>query len=169
MLTPVFHPNIAPHAICIGDHWSPGEPLWSIIARIGEMISYQSYNTRSPLNGEAARWVEHHVEELPLDSVSLMPDDSRSEHRDRDTVAAPPRDGAVQSAPVATAPAPSAVQSETPAAAPAPAVLSGGARFLTCPTCQSTLRLSAEMAGKRIRCPRCQGILRAPAAPEPPQ
>src|SRR5262249_34530482 len=22
MLSPVFHPNIAPHAICIGDHWS---------------------------------------------------------------------------------------------------------------------------------------------------
>src|ERR1051326_3801757 len=21
MLTPVFHPNIAPHVICIGDHW----------------------------------------------------------------------------------------------------------------------------------------------------
>src|ERR1700732_5632820 len=24
MLTPIFHPNIAPHAICIGDHWSAG-------------------------------------------------------------------------------------------------------------------------------------------------
>lgn len=48
MLSPIFHPNIAPHAICIGDHWSPGEPLWSIVARIGEMIAYQSYNTRAP-------------------------------------------------------------------------------------------------------------------------
>ena len=36
MLTPVFHPNIAPHAICIGDHWSAGEPLSGIVARIGE-------------------------------------------------------------------------------------------------------------------------------------
>ncbi len=51
MLTPIFHPNIAPHAICIGDHWSPGEPLSSIVARIGELIAYQSYNTKSPLNG----------------------------------------------------------------------------------------------------------------------
>ena len=76
MLTPIFHPNIAPHAICIGDHWSPGEPLWSIIARIGEMISYQSYNTKSPLNGEAARWVDEHLDELPLDPVSMMPDDA---------------------------------------------------------------------------------------------
>jgi ubiquitin-protein ligase len=75
MLTPIFHPNIAPHAICIGDHWSPGEPLWSIMARIGEMIAYQSYNTKSPLNGEAARWVEEHLEELPLDAVSMMPED----------------------------------------------------------------------------------------------
>src|SRR5437867_4500485 len=36
MLTPVFHPNIAPHAVCIGDHWSAGESLASIVARIGE-------------------------------------------------------------------------------------------------------------------------------------
>ena len=78
MLTPIFHPNIAPHAICIGDHWSPGEPLWSIVARIGEMIAYQSYNTKSPLNGEAARWVDQHVDELPLDPVSMMPDDRRA-------------------------------------------------------------------------------------------
>src|SRR5262245_36376974 len=56
MLTPIFHPNIAPHAICIGDHWSAGESLSSIVARIGELIAYQSYNTKSPLNGEAARW-----------------------------------------------------------------------------------------------------------------
>ena len=72
MLTPIFHPNIAPHAICIGDHWSAGEPLWSIVARIGEMIAYQSYNTKSPLNGEAARWTTENMDRLPLDSVSMM-------------------------------------------------------------------------------------------------
>src|SRR5207253_443864 len=72
MLTPIFHPNIAPHAICIGDHWSAGEPLWSLVARIGEMIAYQSYNTKSPLNGEAARWVDEHVDRLPLDATSLL-------------------------------------------------------------------------------------------------
>jgi ubiquitin-protein ligase len=72
MLTPIFHPNIAPHAICIGDHWSPGEPLWSIVARIGEMIAYQTYNTKSPLNGQAARWVDENLEKLPLDPVSML-------------------------------------------------------------------------------------------------
>ena len=83
MLTPIFHPNIAPHAICIGDHWSPGEPLWSIVARIGEMIAYQSYNTKSPLNGEAARWVDQHLDELPLDPVSMMPDDAGASAAER--------------------------------------------------------------------------------------
>ena len=71
MLTPVFHPNIAPHAICIGDHWSAGEPLWSMVARIGEMIAYQSYNTKSPLNGEAARWVEANQRSTALGSYEL--------------------------------------------------------------------------------------------------
>src|ERR1700722_2526299 len=83
MLTPVFHPNIAPHAICIGDHWSSGESLTSIVARIGELLSYQSYNTKSPLNGEAARWVDENMSQLPLDSVSFVPNDSP-------VVAAPP-------------------------------------------------------------------------------
>jgi ubiquitin-protein ligase len=71
MLTPVFHPNIAPHAICIGDHWSAGQSLASIITRIGEMLSFQSYNVKSPLNGAAARWAEEHAAELPVDSVDL--------------------------------------------------------------------------------------------------
>jgi ubiquitin-protein ligase len=75
MLTPIFHPNIAPHAICIGDHWAAGEPLWSMAARIGEMIAYQSYNTKSPLNGEAARWVEGNLDRLPLDPVSMTLDE----------------------------------------------------------------------------------------------
>src|SRR5262245_12732199 len=75
MLTPIFHPNIAPHAVCIGDHWSAGEPLWSIVARIGELLAFQSYNTKSPLNGEAARWVDENLDRLPLDPVSLVPDE----------------------------------------------------------------------------------------------
>lgn len=71
MLTPVFHPNIAPHAICIGDHWSAGQSLASVITRIGEMLAFQSYNVKSPLNGAAARWAEEHAAELPVDPVDL--------------------------------------------------------------------------------------------------
>src|SRR6478735_238524 len=75
MLSPVFHPNIAPHAICVGDHWGAGESLESIVIRIGEMLAYQSYNVKSPLNGEAARWVEQNKQRVPLDTVSLLPEE----------------------------------------------------------------------------------------------
>jgi ubiquitin-protein ligase len=71
MLTPVFHPNIAPHAICIGDHWSAGESLAALIGRIGELISFQSYNIKSPLNGAAAKWAVEHVDQLPIHKVDL--------------------------------------------------------------------------------------------------
>ena len=67
MLTPVFHPNIAPHAICIGDHWAAGETLPNLVVRIAEILSYQSYNLKSPLNGEAAKWAALHESDLPLD------------------------------------------------------------------------------------------------------
>ena len=71
MITPVFHPNIDPAKICIGDHWSAGQRLAHLIARIGEMIAYQSYNTKSPLNGQAAAWAELNQDKLPLETVDL--------------------------------------------------------------------------------------------------
>ncbi len=61
MLTPVFHPNIAPHAVCVGDDWTAGEPLDNLIQRVGEILGFQSYNTKSPLNGRAAQWVEENL------------------------------------------------------------------------------------------------------------
>jgi ubiquitin-protein ligase len=72
MLTPVFHPNVDPQKICIGDHWSAGESLAHLVVRIAEMICYQSYNVKSPLNGRAAAWAEQHVLELPIQEDDLM-------------------------------------------------------------------------------------------------
>lgn len=71
MITPVFHPNIDPQKICIGDHWNAGQSLLDLIVRIGEMIAYQSYNVKSPLNAKAAMWAEQHETELPLDRTDL--------------------------------------------------------------------------------------------------
>jgi ubiquitin-protein ligase len=162
MLSPIFHPNIAPHAICIGDHWSPGEPLWSIVARIGEMIAYQSYNTKSPLNGEAARWVDQHLDELPLDPVSMMPDDqARSQSEpprpsSRPTQIARPSDRPVNSDPT---PAPAPVLSSSSARLPPPAAVG---REIACPQCGATLQLRPELAGKQVRCLRCKTIFRIP-------
>ncbi len=71
MLTPVFHPNIDPQKICIGDHWSAGQSLVQLILRIGEMICFQSYNTKSPLNAKAAAWAEQQRDRLPLLKADL--------------------------------------------------------------------------------------------------
>lgn len=71
MLTPVFHPNISPDAICIVDHWAAGESLLDIIFRIGEMICYQNYNIKSPRNGEAAKWASENLHRFPLDEIDL--------------------------------------------------------------------------------------------------
>jgi ubiquitin-protein ligase len=74
MLSPVFHPNIAPHTVCIGDHWTAAESLDRLIMRICEMLAYQSYNTKSPLNGEAAQWVESNLGRLPIDNTEFFLD-----------------------------------------------------------------------------------------------
>ena len=37
------------------------------------MIAYQEYNTRSPLNGLAAKWAAEHWKDLPIDSRIVAP------------------------------------------------------------------------------------------------
>jgi len=41
------------------------EGLDDLIIRIGRMIAYQEYNTKSPLNGLAAKWAEQHAQLFP--------------------------------------------------------------------------------------------------------
>ncbi len=71
MITPVFHPNIDPQKICIGDHWSAGQSLAQMVVHIGEMICFQSYNLKSPLNAQAAAWAEQNISTLPLQKADL--------------------------------------------------------------------------------------------------
>jgi ubiquitin-protein ligase len=73
ILGPVFHPNFDANTICIGDFWAASEGLDDLIIRIGRMIAYQEYNTKSPLNGLAAKWGAEHAHLLPVDSRELAP------------------------------------------------------------------------------------------------
>lgn len=75
ILTPIFHPNFDPTTICVGDHWTASERLIDLIIRIGEMITYQAYNLKSPLDGEAAMWADHNNHRLPVDKRDLRPPD----------------------------------------------------------------------------------------------
>lgn len=71
MLTPTFHPNIDASAICIGDHWAAGERLSDLVIRIAEMLAFQAYNIRSPLDATAAMWVDLNPTALPTDTRDL--------------------------------------------------------------------------------------------------
>lgn len=170
MLSPVFHPNIAPHAICVGDHWSAGESLQSIVTRIGEMLAYQSYNVKSPLNGEAARWVEENKSKLPLDTVSMLVDEDERERATR----APSPSATTQARSAAS----TATAAAAPKAAPRPEVATKptappkrsappatSAPSIRCPSCGANYRLSERILGKRVRCARCETSFDVPASP----
>ena len=73
MLTPVFHPNFDDASVCIGDFWAASESLDDLIIRIGRMIAYQEYNTKSPLNGLAAKWAAQNAHLLPVDPRPIAP------------------------------------------------------------------------------------------------
>jgi ubiquitin-protein ligase len=73
MLAPVFHPNFDEGSVCIGDFWAASEGLDDLIVRIGRMIAYQEYNTKSPLNGLAAKWAAQNTSLLPIDTRNIAP------------------------------------------------------------------------------------------------
>jgi predicted Zn finger-like uncharacterized protein len=175
MLSPVFHPNIAPHAICVGDHWGAGESLESIIIRIGEMLAYQSYNVKSPLNGEAARWVEENKDRIPLDLVSLLPEDEKTADQ-RQTVAMPPRPPMPKSR--TTSPVPPSQGPPKTGARDANTITYQSAATpsdkveIKCPACGAGYRVPAAVIGRDVRCTKCshtfkcQPISKSNAAPE---
>jgi len=108
MLTPVFHPNFDDAQVCIGDFWAASEGLDDLVVRIGRMICYQEFNTKSPLNGLAAKWVEQNAALLPIDTRNVAPPATNN------TVPASSAETPGAAAPVPVEPVPTA-------AAPAPA------------------------------------------------
>lgn len=158
MLSPVFHPNIAPHAICVGDHWSAGESLQSIVTRIGEILAFQSYNVRSPLNGEAARWVEENAGRLPLDTVSLLAEeDDQSAKKPAAATAGPATVAGRERISIAADPGQSPVESAAgtppPRAAAQPA--QPQVHSVVCSHCGQLYRIPATAKARKARCKAC--------------
>jgi ubiquitin-protein ligase len=111
MLTPVFHPNFDDAMVCIGDFWAASEGLDDLVIRIGRMITYQEYNTKSPLNGLAAKWAAQNTSLLPIDPRSVAPPSETA-----------PPSVAVPSEGIATSPALNSLepaQQQTPSSTPA--------------------------------------------------
>lgn len=115
MLTPVFHPNFDDSSVCIGDFWAASESLDDLIIRIGRMIAYQEYNTKSPLNGLAAKWAAQHTHLLPVDPRPVAPPLPGAETSPASQTAppVPPALGAIASGPATPAPVPPAPAAST--------------------------------------------------------
>ena len=98
MLAPVFHPNFDEASVCIGDFWAASEGLDDLIVRIGRMIAYQEYNTKSPLNGLAAKWAAQHTELLPIDARNISPPAAEPQPQPQSEAPPPPNVPAPQDA-----------------------------------------------------------------------
>lgn len=103
MLTPVFHPNFDDATVCIGDFWAASEGLDDLIIRIGRMIAYQEYNTKSPLNGLAAKWAAQNRNLLPVDPRNIAPPLVSSQETATPPASAPATNLPAEPAPPATA------------------------------------------------------------------
>jgi len=73
MLTPVFHPNFDDSMVCIAGLSAASVGHDDVSIRIGRMIAYQEYNTKSPLNGLAAKWAAQNSHFLPIDPRPVGP------------------------------------------------------------------------------------------------
>jgi ubiquitin-protein ligase len=67
----VFHPNFNATKICLADHWAPATQLVDLVREIGEMLQWDKFNIRSPLNAQAAQWSQEHKNEIPLATHKL--------------------------------------------------------------------------------------------------
>lgn len=67
----VFHPNFNASKICLADEWSPSFQLVDIVREIGELLTWEKFNIRSPLNAVAAEWSQAHKDEIPLARIQL--------------------------------------------------------------------------------------------------
>jgi ubiquitin-protein ligase len=112
MLTPVFHPNFDDSSVCIGDFWAASESLDDLIIRIGRMISYQEYNTKSPLNGLAAKWAAQNAQLLPVDPRAIAPPLEGQPAEIAEAIAPPPPEQ--QAPPLAAETVPPAQPGEPP-------------------------------------------------------
>lgn len=74
--SPIFHPNIsALGQVCLGGYgtnWVPSLNLDELCEMLWDMIRFANFDTKSPYNYKAARWVERQTQyAFPLDERSL--------------------------------------------------------------------------------------------------
>jgi hypothetical protein len=85
-----------------------------LIIRIGRMIAYQEYNTKSPLNGLAAKWAAQNPTLLPVDPRPIAPPLAQPGQEPSLSTSTTSQSAAAPTAPPMTATASAAPQGEDP-------------------------------------------------------
>lgn len=155
LLTPLFHPNFNNTDVCAQDIYAASEGLDDLIIRIGRMISYQEYNTKSPLNGLAARWAAENSHRLPVDGREIGPLAAGSR-------ASPPPLPMQSPEPETESWEDQIVIGEEELVAPSAGSDDEPIEF-DCPGCGTRLRSPADHIGKMVQCPRCKATITVPA------
>ena len=65
-LTPIFHPDFDPGAICLGDFWDQDRTCTELIEFLAKMISGHTYSKENAFNEKAADWYVKHANQFPL-------------------------------------------------------------------------------------------------------
>lgn len=68
-ITPIFHPDFDPAAICLGDFWQHDRSLSELVLYIGKMIAGEIYSRENTFNENAALWYRENSEKLPFARV----------------------------------------------------------------------------------------------------
>jgi ubiquitin-protein ligase/DNA-directed RNA polymerase subunit RPC12/RpoP len=156
MLTPVFHPNFDQTEVCAQDIYAASEGLDDLVIRIGRMIAYQDYNTKSPLNGIAAKWADENRHRLPVDDSEIAPPAPET----KSSFAPPPI--APQVTPPESTGWDSKIVIENDQFIPATGNDDELSLEFDCPYCQLRLRSPRKDAGTVVECPYCHQALTVP-------
>jgi ubiquitin-protein ligase/DNA-directed RNA polymerase subunit RPC12/RpoP len=157
LLTPLFHPNFNQTEVCAQDNYAASEGLDELIIRIGEMIAFQKYNTKSPLNGIAAKWAAENCNKLPVDNreISPPPPETRSAVR--------PPSLPTETSVASTAEWTSGIVITEDEIGPESNPEESPNNFdFDCPHCQIRLRSSTRDAGAIFDCPSCRMSIAVP-------
>ncbi|CAG35532.1 ubiquitin-conjugating enzyme E2 [Desulfotalea psychrophila] len=65
-LTPTFHPDFDPGAICLGNFWTDKTTCAELVEFISRMITGEVYSKENAFNERAAQWYAAHADNFPL-------------------------------------------------------------------------------------------------------
>ncbi len=83
-ITPIFHPDFDPGAICLGDFWDQDRSCTELIEFLAKMISGETYSKENAFNEKAAAWYVSHTDQFPLVSDAELPKSSEPDDDDND-------------------------------------------------------------------------------------